>query len=51
MTLLLILGIIIGFITNLGVGPINAAVMLHGLRERFSRGMAVGVGASFMDTV
>jgi L-lysine exporter family protein LysE/ArgO len=51
MILLLILGVVIGFITNLGVGPINAAVMVHGLRERFSRGMAVGVGASIMDMV
>lgn len=51
MILALILGAIIGFATQIPVGPINAAVVMHGVRERFSRGMALGVGAAFMDMV
>jgi len=51
MILALILGAIIGFLTNAPVGPINAAVMTHGLSERFSRGMAIGVGAALMDFI
>jgi threonine/homoserine/homoserine lactone efflux protein len=51
MILALILGAVIGFLTNAPVGPINAAVMTHGLSERFSRGMAIGVGAALMDFI
>src|ERR1035437_2499766 len=51
MVLALILGSLIGFATNIPVGPINAAVVMGGIRERFQHGMAIGVGAAFMDAL
>jgi len=51
MIIALILGALIGFLTQVPVGPINAAVITHGLSERFSRGFAIGVGAAFMDFI
>ncbi len=51
MIIALFLGILIGFLTNVPIGPINAAVVTRGLREHFSSGMAVGVGAAFMDFI
>jgi threonine/homoserine/homoserine lactone efflux protein len=51
MTAAVFLGALLGFLVNIPLGPINAAAITHALRERLSRGMAIGIGAAVMDTI
>ena len=44
-------GLIIGFVTTIPVGPINIAVMMKALHNRTGQALMIGTGSAFMDLV
>lgn len=46
-----LVGFVIGFVTAVPIGPINVAVLSKGLRESFSHGLSLALGAALMDFV
>ncbi len=51
MILVLLRGIILGFVGGIPVGPVNAAVIDTALRKCVRRAIAIGVGGAFVDAV
>jgi len=47
----LVTGFVFGFLTSMGVGPINIMAMSKALRQGFAHGFSVGLGAALMDFV
>ena len=45
----LLVGLLIGIVLSIPIGPINVAVISRGFKQGFSRAFAVGLGASVMD--
>ena len=45
------IGIICGFFVSAGVGPINITAMSKAIRESFTNGLMVGIGAAFLDMI
>ncbi len=46
-----ILGLIIGYLTAIPVGPINLAVIMKGLSNKTGQGVMIGAGSAFMDII
>ncbi len=47
----LVTGFVLGFLTSMGVGPVNITAMSKALRQGFAHGFSVGLGAAAMDLV
>lgn len=47
----LVLGIVAGFVTSVGIGPLTLAAVSRSLRNGLKAGLAVGAGAAVMDVL
>ncbi|MFA6469520.1 MAG: LysE family transporter [Bacteroidota bacterium] len=44
-----VVGIIIGYVTTIPIGPINLAVVMKALRNHTAQALMIGAGSAFMD--
>jgi threonine/homoserine/homoserine lactone efflux protein len=47
----LIVGVVLGFFIQAGIGPTNIAAMSKSIRESFHSGLLVGIGGAFMEMI